>query len=297
MSNIVYNFKNPQLNSSSSDFIRNITEINSKTSPTKAHIEDSANRHSVFSSFSGINLGEEIKNLNENLFELKFSLQEPVKMSFSIKVNKHIKVSLLKAKIVEKIKEENIKIQKKINSGSFILMKKHTIIRENMTVDEAGIKDKENIHILIKANISDKEEKKDKKQKNKNNNLAPIEKLPNLTKLGYNTVPDFKLMSRMTEEELKKVKNFSIFNQFGKIEFLEPVDLTQLDLDNIVSIENKSILVYQNYKPEEGKELNKPANIHLYKCFANCDGNEDISSDEIKEFVKILKKCCKDKNV
>ena len=101
----------------------------------------------------------------------------------------------------------------------------------------------------------------------------------------------------MTEEELKNVKNFSISNKFGKIEFLEKVNLTELNLDKIVSIEDKAIMVYQNYKPEEGTELNKPANIHLYKCFPKGEyPGEEVSNEDIKYFVETLKKYCIEKN-
>ena len=101
----------------------------------------------------------------------------------------------------------------------------------------------------------------------------------------------------MTEEELRNVKKFSVYNQFGKIEFLENVDLTELNIDKIISIDNKAISLYQDYKPEEGNELNKPANIHLYNCYPNRDNNDDFSSDEIRSFVEILKGFCRNRNV
>ena len=88
-------------------------------------------------------------------------------------------------------------------------------------------------------------------------------------------------ISRMTLEELENVKNFKIFNKFGKIEFLEDVDLTELNIDKIIDIDDRSVLVYQNYKVEEGKELNKPANIHLFRCFPKNNVN-DINIDDFK---------------
>jgi len=122
--------------------------------------------------------------------------------------------------------------------------------------------------------------------------LAPIEILPVLTKSGYKTSPEYKVLCRMTLEEIQKVKNFQIFNEYGKVEYLEPVDLSNLNLDKIFSIEDRAILVYQSYKPEEGKELNKPANVHLYKCFPK---DEELPSEEINLFVDTLKGLCKEK--
>ena len=143
-------------------------ELNAKTS-TK-NINDDTSKQTVFNSFIGMNLGEDNKNHGmEGLIEVKFALQDPVKLNFSIKVNRHIKISLMKTKIVDKLRDENNKLIKKINGTSFILMRKHNILRENLTLDEAGIKDKETLHILMKANINDKEDKQDKKKKNQSN--------------------------------------------------------------------------------------------------------------------------------
>ena len=40
-----------------------------------------------------------------------------------------------------------------------------------------------------------------------------------------NCFPDIKILSQMTESELSKVKELILENQYGKIEYIEPVDL------------------------------------------------------------------------
>lgn len=37
------------------------------------------------------------------------------------------------------------------------------------------------------------------------------------------------------------VKDFTVYNQYGKIKFDEPVDVRELDLDNLVHINSKTV--------------------------------------------------------
>lgn len=49
--------------------------------------------------------------------------------------------------------------------------------------------------------------------------------LPVFSKENFSTSPSFIELARMTLVELANVRNFSVFNQFGRIDFLETVDL------------------------------------------------------------------------
>jgi len=49
------------------------------------------------------------------------------------------------------------------------------------------------------------------------------------------------------------VKDFSIENEFGKIEFVGETDLSQVDLYNIVTIEKGSAEVYDDENPNTVK--------------------------------------------
>lgn len=44
------------------------------------------------------------------------------------------------------------------------------------------------------------------------------------------TKPDINVLSQMTENELSKIKDFTLENDNGKIEFIEPVDLRHVNL-------------------------------------------------------------------
>lgn len=96
---------------------------------------------------------------------------------------------------------------------------------------------------------------------------------PKLTKPGYFTTPPMDILLQMTETELKSVEGFSVFNPFGKVEFLELTDITFQDLDAAVIIKQGSIEVYPDQhgeayhllKPEQGTKLNKPAKLSYYR--------------------------------
>ena len=89
--------------------------------------------------------------------------------------------------------------------------------------------------------------------------------------------------------ELKKVENFSIYNKYGRIDFEEPVDLEEVDLDEII-IEKGSVSVYSKsiFKPLIGEKLNKKATVYLYNLYPNKE-NES-------EFLRRLQKKCNEIN-
>lgn len=68
---------------------------------------------------------------------------------------------------------------------------------------------------------------------------------------------------------MSKVSNFTVLNRFGKVEFLDPVDLRNLDLTKIFKITCKKIEVYPDIfysdqeKPVSGEELNLPAYLYF----------------------------------
>jgi hypothetical protein len=100
--------------------------------------------------------------------------------------------------------------------------------------------------------------------------LAPKELLPKLSLPGYSTTPSIIELARMSAEELSAVRGFSVQNEYGIIEFLGETDVRELDLDAIVRIEEKAVIMYPDEKgarkPSIGKGLNKPARIRLFDC-------------------------------
>jgi nuclear pore complex protein Nup98-Nup96 len=77
------------------------------------------------------------------------------------------------------------------------------------------------------------------------------------------------MLQKMTTDELRRVHNFTIENQYGKVHYPDPTDLTEVDLGDIVTITNRNAEVYDDKriatkKPPVGEKLNKRAMITLY---------------------------------
>ena len=95
---------------------------------------------------------------------------------------------------------------------------------------------------MKKNNLQKSREIKIKKEiKINDDELAPIDLVPKLTKEGYKCSPSIMELSRKTAYELRNVENFRIFNKYGEVQFKEPVNLLGLNLDNQVIIEKNLI--------------------------------------------------------
>lgn len=73
---------------------------------------------------------------------------------------------------------------------------------------------------------------------------APKELLPKPPKSPLMMEPDYSEMCRMTTEELKAVKDLKLWNEHGRVEFIGPTDVTNVDFDDVVSIKKSSVEVY-----------------------------------------------------
>ncbi len=61
---------------------------------------------------------------------------------------------------------------------------------------------------------------------------------------GFEISPKIYELSKMTENQLSKVSNFTVSNEQGKIEFINPVDLRNVNLGEDIDIKQKKISVY-----------------------------------------------------
>ena len=67
-----------------------------------------------------------------------------------------------------------------------------------------------------------------KKIKKKKYKLADF--LPIFPSNNYQLTPTENELKQMSEKQLRRVDRFTVSNEYGKIEFLEPVDLTFQDI-------------------------------------------------------------------
>ena len=202
-----------------------------------------------------------------------------VKKSTSIKTL----INEIKSRIIYELKEKGFEDLFSINKltllipGNFLIETKsiqdYDLSSCNFTI-EASIsyiyfsnnkKDNENIINNINENKDNKIEQ---------NKLAPFELIPKLTKLGYKCIPSIIELSRMTDEELKCVKNFRIYNQYGEVLFKEPINLLGVNLDEEITIEKNLI--------DTGEKLNYWSQ---YKLFNFC-----LAKDKLNQYKQNLEK-------
>lgn len=125
--------------------------------------------------------------------------------------------------------------------------------------------------------------------------------LPKLTKPGYFCSPSIDEMKLMNEEQLKNIKKFSIFNEHARIDFMVPIDVTNLDLDKIVNINEKSVEIYpaiefETSMPTPGKELNQPCQITFYHLVKGPLKDVENFKRKISAFAKTMNASLKDVN-
>eukprot|EP01114_Cavostelium_apophysatum_P010587 TRINITY_DN2449_c0_g1_i4.p1 TRINITY_DN2449_c0_g1~~TRINITY_DN2449_c0_g1_i4.p1 ORF type:complete len:1866 (-),score=435.79 TRINITY_DN2449_c0_g1_i4:22-5619(-) len=95
---------------------------------------------------------------------------------------------------------------------------------------------------------------------------------PRLTKADYFTTPSISELERMSDEELKSVRDFTVGRRdVGQVQFLGRVDVRNLNLDEIVHLEPKSVEIYPENssvpKAAEGEGLNRPAVVTLFQVW------------------------------
>ena len=97
----------------------------------------------------------------------------------------------------------------------------------------------------------------------------PVSNYPVLTKEGYYTVPSTAEIRKLSHDDLKSVRNFTVGHKgVGKVTFLGESDISGLDLDQLVRIEPQFVeLCTSTFSDPKGKNLNKPSlvffeNVH-----------------------------------
>ena len=202
----------------------------------------------------------------EPTFEISLRAFDPEPIRFVVPVQKTTPVSWIKSQVL-------IHIQG-IQSERTQLIHKSRILQESLTVGQAGILPEDEISVIV-LNSLPREQTYD---------FAPEEAIPKLTKEGYKIKPSLVELARFKLEDLKRVKDFTIYNQHGKIVFEGETDLEGLNLDEVVEIAQNSVELYSDdsKKPPVGQGLNKPAIVHLY----NCKYKKPIPSEIFKQKLK-----------
>ena len=212
------------------------------------------NDYNIFNGNHNNSLENEMKEQNIDLIvkyhlpieENKDNIKKKIKYYNLIlkSVNASIKVKDFK----EKIKSEILEYLRNKNIFNYSIEKIGLLYSHGFLLDNMRLLDYkfENYNYTIHSVITYK----------KNIELAPLELVPKLSKPGYKSFPCIKDLCRKSCEELKTIKNFKIMNQFGEVEFKEPINLLGVNLDNEITIEKNMI--------DTGDKLNYWSIFKLY---------------------------------
>jgi hypothetical protein len=272
---------------------------------------------------------------NKNLVKLNFSINEKnFNEAIQIKVSNLHTIGKLKEFLAEIISEK-IDFETKAEDLE-IISKHACVKNDEVIKDKEFFNENETLIIILTENFSSKyearrmnkesihsidsiEKKNDFESKSINLNSNFSENLeekkvmdhfsnldegeneetnykPILTKSGYYTEPSFNELIRMKKQDLERVENFSISNEYGRIEFPGFTDLTYVNLDEAVNIDFRCISIYNDcIIPEEGQKLNRKAILKFYQYFLDQEVLDN--NKELKKFVDMLDKMAESLNV
>ena len=181
---------------------------------------------------------------------------------------------------VKEIKYQVLRHLPDIDESSIQLVYRSKILQDNDSVKNIGISNNDELTVLNVPVIN-----------SVNKDLPSDDLLPKIGN-GYKTKPSLVEMARMTVEELRKVRNFTVENEFGKIVFEGETDVLGLNVAEIIKINLKEIVGYPDEssveKPDIGKGLNKSAVLTLYQY--------DITGSKEK-YEQKLKNVCQKSNM
>jgi nuclear pore complex protein Nup98-Nup96 len=115
---------------------------------------------------------------------------------------------------------------------------------------------------------------------------------PVLSNPGYRTEPPLELLKTWGPEQLRRVKGFKVIRDgFGEIAWEGEVDVTDVDLDQAVSIEKKEVRVYGDKDTDPGQQvplghkLNNPAVVTLERVVSKKKAPEEFKG-RLQELIR-----------
>lgn len=175
---------------------------------------------------------------------------------------------------VREIRHQVSKHLENVNENNIKLTHRSRMLQDDNTIKEMNIVHHDVIDVIVT-------------QEESQTRLAPAEILPKLTTIGYKTKPTMVELARMSIDELKRVKNFTIENEHGKIVFEGETNVLNLDIDKIVKINRGEATLYDDeseiLKPKVGEGLNKPATFFLKNCKPKKETPAELFIERLKK--------------
>jgi len=134
----------------------------------------------------------------------------------------------------------------------------------------------------------------EKKLMEQERKLGVSDKAPTCKNKNLTITPSLNDLREMNDKELSAVRNFRIHcESVGTLEFLEPVDLRSVAIDEVAMFNNSSIQLYEQAElPAVGEGLNQRARITLESIFPK----KKDDPERMKRYVERLKSHCEKTN-
>ncbi|CAD8096186.1 unnamed protein product [Paramecium sonneborni] len=242
-----------------------------------------------------LNVDFDIKNEQEHLREIEdeFKMKFPTFSEYASQ--NHVTFSVGNVNLKFKNPSLEIKIKSKNNSKQ-----KEEIKPWYMSLKQE--KDQKQYKQKLNKQIYNKNNKKDIDDFNqssivqiKTEQQQEINKInPRAPKCNnYNLSPNIQMIQEMSDNQLTRIRDFKISNQYGCIHFLESIDLKDLNIDQIVKLKQDSVEFYPEDQfeqiPEYGKGLNVRCRVVLYNFACENRNMCEIRINNKKEFEKVVK--------
>ncbi|CAI4048070.1 hypothetical protein SKDZ_13G1770 [Saccharomyces kudriavzevii ZP591] len=165
----------------------------------------------------------------------------------------------------------NLNMDKKdgTNGGSALILPTKANEEVNTTKSQLRIVNEEN-----KENIADLEKKESPEGGKNTIDVGVTERDASFINEDYYISPSMDTLSSYSLLQLRKVPHLVVGHKnYGKIEFLEPVDLAEVPLTSlggvIITFEPKTCIMYANSsnRPKRGEGINVRARITCFNCF------------------------------
>jgi hypothetical protein len=209
--------------------------------------------------------------------------------AFLLDINEHDLCRTIKTLVLQRVFNSAME---QPSPAKFKLISNNTLLADGLRIKDVGLRDNDKVYLIEDASYGGETPGYAGEKRQKEGAFASEDLIPILKKEGYHSEPSLIRMARMTEEELKDIEEFSVYNDEVRIVWEGKTDVRGLNLDVLVELGRKSVEVYpEGVKiPPEGQGLNKPARIIFYNWSVprKHQANPDRHKREILEWVNSL---------
>jgi hypothetical protein len=227
------------------------------------------------------------------IFKFKINITSPFHKEYIVNISKNNKGKNLRRALYEEIMDDNnININKNFDIKHLIIQTNVNFIQDEDILRESEFLNNDRpLYATINIDIP------------KHNDFEMViseevyEKEIDISRVSihadvplcseFKTLPDQLQMGLLGQNELERIKDFTVYNSFGRLVFPGETDVAGVNLDEIIKLEPCLVSIYHGvHIPPREQKLNKRVMIELYDVFPEAIENVDDYSEFIRELRK-----------